>query len=182
MGSFLRGFNGWAFASVNRYVVPSLQAPDAEKMLGVMMMLGSGFFIDPLRRVIRGEEAFPDKLSDKEMLWATINNSGYFSYFANIMANANILTSNDLLGNLRSDKYKDRTRAGLLGPVWGTANRMANIVDALANGEMNEADAKKMARMIPYANASWLAGMSNKLIEGLGLPKNRAAARARKEF
>jgi len=180
MGSFLRGFNGWAFASINRYVIPSLQQADAEKLLGVMAMLSTGYLVDPMRRVARGEDMFPDTLSDKQILWATINNSGYFSWFANILANANLLTGDQLLGNLRSDKYKDRTRAGLLGPAWGTVNRMADIISALASGEMNEADAKKMARMLPFANASWTWWMSKHLVESLGLPKTRAEAKALK--
>lgn len=180
MGSFLRGFNGWAFASVNRYVIPSLQQADAEKFIGVLTMLGTGFLVDPMRRIARGEEPMPDNLSAKSIAWATINNSGYFSWFANVLANANLLTGESLLGNLRSDKFKDRTRSGLLGPAWGTVNRMADIVTALGSGEMNESDAKKMARMIPFANASWTYFMSKHLIESLGLPKTRAEAHAEK--
>jgi len=182
MGSFIRGFQGWAFASVNRYVIPSLQQADAEKLIGVMMMLGTGYLVDPMRRVVRGEEMFPENLSAKQIGWATINNSGYFSYFANILSDANLISGDSLMGNLRSDKYKDRSRSGFLGPAWGTANRMADIISALGSNEMNEADAKKMARMIPFANASWTALMSKYLVESLGLPKTRREARALKEI
>lgn len=182
MGSILKGFNGWAFASVNRYVIPSLQQADAEKLIGVLTMLGTGYLVDPFRRFARGEEAFPDNLSAKEIAWATINNSGYFSWFANILANANLLSGDSLMGNLRSDKFKDRTRAGLLGPAWGTLNRMADVASALASREMNEADAKKMARMLPFANATWTYWMTKHLIESLGLPKTRREAKALKEI
>jgi hypothetical protein len=182
MGSMLRGFNGWAFASVNRYVIPSLQQADAEKLMGVIGMLATGYFVDPFRRAARGEEMFPESITPKQIFWATINNSGYFSWFANILANANLLSGDQLLGDLKSDKYKDRTRAGLLGPAWGTVNRMADIISALSSNEMNEADAKKMARMLPFANASWTWWMSKYVIESLGLPKNRAAAKANKEI
>jgi len=181
MGSFLRGFNGWAFASINRYVIPSLQAADGEKLIGVLFMLGTGYLVDPMRRIARGEEIFPESMSEKEILWATINNSGYFSWFANVLANANLISGGNLMGNLRSDKYKNRTRAGLLGPTWGTVNRMIDIIDALSSNEMNEADAKKMARMIPGANASWTTLMSQYIVESLGLPKTRRQAKASKE-
>lgn len=181
MGSFLRGFNGWAFASVNRYVIPSLQQPDAEKLMGVLGMLATGFWVDPFRRVARGEEMFPDSLKPKEIMWSTFTNSGYFSWFANILADANLMTGDTLLGNLRSDKYKDRTRAGLLGPAWGTVNRMADIISAAGSGEWNEADMKKAARMLPFVNASWTWWMSKYIIESLELPRNRAAARGRTE-
>lgn len=182
MGSFIRGFQGWTFASVNRYVIPTMQTPDAQKMIGVMAMLATGYFVDPFRRAARGEEMFPENLTDQQVLWATINNSGYFSFFSNILANANLITGGSLLGNLQSDKYKNRTRAGLLGPTWGTLNRMADIIEALASNELNEADAKKMARMIPFANASWTSWMSNQLVEGLDLPKTRADAHAAKQI
>ena len=99
MGSFLRGFNGWAFASVNRYVIPALQQADGEKLIGVLMMLGTGYLVDPMRRLARGEEMFPENLSAKQIAWATINNSGYFSWFANIIANANLLTGDNIIGN-----------------------------------------------------------------------------------
>jgi hypothetical protein len=181
MGSFFRGFQGWAFASVSRYVLPSLQQADAEKLIGVCMMLATGYLVDPMRRAARGEELFPENLSAKQIAWATINNSGYFSLFANILTDANLLTGESLLGNLRSDKYRDRSRTSILGPAWGTVNRMNDVMLALASGEMNEADAKKMARMMPFANATWTTLMTNHLIESLELPKTRRTARALKE-
>jgi hypothetical protein len=180
MGSFIRGFNGWGYASINRYVIPSLQAPDAQKLLGVMWMLGTGYFVDPVRRMGRGEQPFPDNVTDEQMLWSTINNSGYFSFFANVLADANLFTDDSLLHNLKNDKYKDRTRAGLLGPAWGTANRMADVAEAIASNEWNKADAKKAVRMIPFANASWTYWMSQKLIDSLNIPDTRGQAKALK--
>jgi hypothetical protein len=180
MGSFIRGFNGWGYASVNRYVIPSLQRPDAQKLLGVMFMLGTGFLIDPFRRLMRLDDPFPESVTEKQMFWSAINNSGYFSFFANVLADANLFTDDTLLGNLKSDKYKDRTRAGLLGPAWGTANRIADVVEAAGSGEWNKADMNKAVRMIPFANSSWTYWMSKKLIDSTSFPDTRAQARALK--
>lgn len=180
--SIVHGFSGWMYASVNRYVIPSLQQPDAQKLVGVLFMLGTGSLVSPLRRMARGEQAIPDNMTDKQRLWETIQDSGYMSYFTTIMADANLLSGGNLLGDLKNDKYKDRTRAGLLGPAWGTGNRMADIISAIASNEWNENDAKKAARMLPYANASWTWWMSKSLIEGLHLPKTRAQARALKQI
>lgn len=182
LGSIIKGFQGWMYASVNRYVIPTMQQPDIEKFIGVLFMLGTGSLVSPMRRVARGETPYDENMSFKQWAWTTIQDSGYFSYFASILADANLLTGDRLLGNLKNDKYKDRTRAGLLGPAWGTANRMADIISALGSNEMNEADAKKMARMIPFANASWTFNMTRKLIEGLELPKTRSQAHALKEL
>lgn len=180
LGSIIKGFNGWTFASVNRYVIPSMQQPDAQKLLGVLFMLGTGALIDPMRRMARGEDAYPPNITDKQMMWSTINNSGYMSYFANTLADANVLTGDRLLGDLRSDKYKDRTRAGLLGPSWGSFNRLVDVIDAAGTGEWNKADMNKTARMLPFANATWTYWMSKKLIDSLNIPKNRAQAHALK--
>lgn len=182
MGGIIHGFLGWTYASVNRYVIPSLQQPDAKMLLGVMFMLGTGSLVSPMRRMARGDDPIPQGMTDKQRLWETIQDSGYFSFFTTFMADANVLTGDSLMGDLRNDRYKDRTRAGLLGPTWGTFNRMADVVSALGSGEWNEADAKKAARMMPIANSSWTYWMSKKLIESLGLPKTRAAAKALKKY
>jgi hypothetical protein len=180
MGSIFKGFSGWGFASVNRYFIPLLQQPDSEKMVGMMMMLASGAMIDPIRRIARGEEPIPEKMTPKQFFWSAFNNSGVFSFFANDLATIDMLTGNHFLPNMRSDKFKDRTRAGILGPSWQTGNKIINVLDAMATGEFNENDAKKAVSMLPFANAIWLRGMENKLIESVHLPKTRAQARALK--
>lgn len=182
LGSIVKGFNGWMYASVNRYVVPSMQASDLQKFMGVLFMLGTGSLVSPMRRMARGESPYPDNMTDKQWMWQTIQDSGYFSYFSTFLADANILTGDRMMGDLKNDKYKDRTMTGLLGPGWGTANRIKDVISALGSGEWNEADAKKAARMIPFANASWTFWMSKKLIEGLELPKTRRQAHALKEI
>lgn len=178
IGSMVHGFSGWGFASINRYVIPSMQQPDAQKLTGIMFMLASGYFISPLRRLARGEEALPDNQTDKERMWETIQDSGYFSFFANVVADVNVLLHPDLLRGLKNDKYGDRTRAGLLGPAFGKANDFFDILGAISSGQMNKTDLKKMARMIPIANSTWLAGYTKSLIEGSNWPKNRDQARA----
>lgn len=181
LGSIIKGFNGWMYASVNRYVIPSMQQPDAQKLLGVMLMVGLGSLVDPFRRYARGEEAYPDNLSDKQKLYAAISNSGYFSFFTTALQDANLLTNDRLLGNLKSDKYKDRARTGILGPSWGTANHIVDVLGAAGSGEWNKADMNKASRMMPYANASWTYWMSKQLTDSLDIPKNRTQAHALKE-
>lgn len=181
IGSIIKGFNGWMYASVNRYLIPSMQQPDASKLLGVMFMLGMGSLVDPFRRFARGDDPWPPNLTDKQKLWAAVNNSGYFSWYATVLSDANLLSGDRLMGDLKSDKYKDRSRVGLLGPSFGTVNNMADVFGMMATGEWNQADVKKAVRMTPFANASWTYWMSRKLIDSLNLPKNRNQAHALKE-
>lgn len=180
LGSLFHGFSGWMYASVNRLVIPSVQTADARSLVGVTMMLGLGYFVTPLRRLARGEEMFPENQTASQRFYETVNDSGYFSYFSTVLNNADVFTGGRLLQDLKSDKYRDRTRVGLLGPSFGLANRMADVVGAASMQEMNEDDAKKMARMIPFANTPWTWWMSKKLVEGLDLPKTRAQAKAQK--
>lgn len=180
LGALFHGFSGWMYASVNRLVIPSMQQPDARSLVGVTMMLGLGYFVTPLRRLARGEEMFPETQTAEQRFYETVNDSGYFSYFSKILNDADILSGGNILGDLKSDKYRDRTRVGLLGPAFGQANRMFDVISAAASNEMNEADAKKMARMVPFANTPWTWWMSRKLVEGLELPKTRAQAKNQK--
>jgi hypothetical protein len=181
LGAIISGFSGWGYASVNRYVIPTMQQPDAQKFLGILCMLGAGALVDPMRRMARGDSPYPDNVTDKQMMWSAFNNAPIFSFAANTLSNANLLTGNALLGNLRSDKYVDRTRAGLLGPAWGQGNRILDVISAAASGEWNKADMNKAARMLPYINSSWLAGLDKKLIDSTSFPENRRQAHALKE-
>jgi hypothetical protein len=176
LGSIIKGFNGWMYASVNRYVIPSMQQPDAQRLIGVLFSLGAGALVDPMRRFARGEDAFPDSLTDKQKLYAAFNNASMFSFFSTTLADANLLTGSRLLGDLRSDKYKDRTRAGLLGPAWGTFNRLADVIGAAGSGEWNKSDMTKAARMLPFTNASWIYWMDKKFIDSMNIPQTRAQA------
>lgn len=180
MGPIFKGFQGWAFGSLNRYVIPFMQKPDASQFVGVMVMLAAGALVSPSRRLARGEDAYPPNMTDEQWMYEVISDSAFFSYFMSVINDANVLTKGSLLGDLKNDKYRDRARTGLLGPAWSDMNSMADMFTALATGEMNENDAHKMARMIPPFNTAWTYGMSKALIDSFGLPKTRAIAHSQK--
>ncbi len=182
LGAIIKGFSGWGFASVNRYLIPAMQNPDAQKLLGILCMVGTGALIDPMRRMARGESPYSPNSTPQQEAWAAFNNSGVFSQIANLLADANMLTGDRLLGNLKNDKYKDRTMTGLLGPSWGQANRLKDVISAAATGEWNKADMNKAARMTPFANSSWTYWLTKKFIDGMNIPENRRQAHALKEI
>ncbi len=180
LGAIAFGFQGWTFASINRFVVPTMQQPDLNKMMGVLLSLATGALVDPMRRIAKGEDPIPDDMTDDQFMFAAFQNAGLFSWFSNVLNDANVLSGDRILGDLKNDRYKDRTRVGLLGPAWGTINRMGDVFGSIASGEFNKADAKKLARMIPIANASWGYLMSKSLIDRLNIPETRAQAHALK--
>jgi hypothetical protein len=181
IGAILMGFKGWTYASLNRYVIPSMQQPDAQKLLGIAFMLGAGALVSPTRRLASGKSPYPDNVTSEQIAWAAFQDSGYFSFFGDMISDMNLLSggvlNRDFLGNLKNDRYRDRTLAGLLGPSAGVVQDLYSIAGMAASGEVNQNDINKMVRLMPFTQTSLLRGLSNKLTEGLQLPKTRAQAR-----
>jgi len=180
MGPIIKGFHGWAFGSLNRYLIPSMQKPDAQKLMGVLGMLAAGAMVSPTRRMSRGEDPYPKDMTMEHWAYEVMSDSGYMSYFTSILNDANLISGGTLLRDLKNDKYRDRSRAGLLGPAFGDVNSMLDFFSALSSNEMNEYDALKMARMTPPMNSIWTYGMSSAVIKAFGWPKTREIAHRQK--
>lgn len=178
MGMLFHTFTGWGFASINRYVVPMLQRPDAEQLLGVMLSLGFGSMVSPLRRMARGEDYYPDNMTDGQKFYEVIADSNVSSALAGVLSWANYLSNDNLIGDLKNDKIRNRVGYGANSVVFGTANKGYNILASLASGEANEKDARTAAYMLPVAGAMYGRKVSDILLEFLGLPPNRRAAHA----
>ena len=70
--------------------------------------------------------------------------------------------------------YQNRTFAGIVGgPMGGMADDIFNVIAAGGSGKINQQDMNKFVRLIPFTQAWYLRYLSNKLVEGLDLPKNR---------
>ena len=163
---------GWLFSAFTRYTVPTMQRFDAEKALGMGVMLLMGSMVDPLRKWSRGEEYdFEDKT---KFALDTINNSGVFGIITDAVQTANALTDGEFLTKMKNDKYRERTLAGIFGgPILGLADDIRNVMISLGSGKINQQDTNKFVRLIPLSQAWYLRYLSNKLVEGLDLPKNR---------
>lgn len=178
MGPLLRGFKGWMYASVNHYVIPSLQKPDAQALTGVLFMLGMGAMVSPLRRMARGEDPYPPNQTAGQLGFEIVSDSGVFSYFTDFLQTINVFTNNALLGNLKNDRYRDRSMIGLLGPTFGKANMLKDVLSMIGTGEINQVDLKKMVRLMPYLNAPYFQAPTKWVVEGLNIPETRAQAHA----
>lgn len=180
LGMIFHTFTGWGYASVNRLLIPTMQRPDAEKMLGVVFSMSMGSLVSPVRRMARGEDAVPDDMTDGQRFWETVNDSSVASSMANVLSWANLMSDDKLLGQLKNDKYHNRLRSGSAGVVFGTANRLANIIDAMASGEWNKQTQMDAAKMLPVFGSLAGYNMSRKFTESLDIPETRAQARALK--
>jgi len=178
MAPIIRGFKGWAFASLNRYLIPSLQTPDAQKLMGFVMMTASASLVSPSRRMARGQGPYEDKnghkMTSEQIIAEILLDSPQFSWIASNLQDANLLSGGSLLGDLKNDKYRDRARIGVLGPTGSNANKLFNFIDAMATGNMNEQDTMGIASMIPIVNSTYGYNASKHIVEGFGLPKYRA--------
>ncbi len=127
----------------------------------------------------RGEEPWPDDMTEKQIAYEVFSDSGVFSTGANVLNIANFLTHDKLLGDLKNDKFRNRMRTGIFGMsdvVSSTASRISDVFGMAASGDFNEKDLKTAAHMLPITGAMYGHYVSDKLIESFNLPRNRRAA------
>lgn len=170
-------FKGWVMASLTRYLTPLMQRPDSEKLIGSVLMLMAGSMVTPLRRIAKGEDPIQE---DDNMFWNAMVDGGIFSFLTDSIEEANVLMGGNLLKDIRNDRYKDRTIAGVLaGPVGGMGDDLVHVIKMMASGNYNQTDVNKAARLIPATQPWYFRGVINKMVESTDLPKTeRDAERA----
>ncbi len=174
MAPIIRGFKGWAFASLNRYLIPTLQEPDAQKMMSFALMSASAALVSPSRRMARGDSPYRDDQSTADIIGEILLDSPQFAWLSESLNDMNLLTAGTLLGNIKNDKYYDRTIMGIMGPTGSNANKLYNFVNAMGTGNMNQKDVMGMASMIPVANSLYGYQLTRNFIDNFGLPKYRS--------
>ena len=179
-GMIFHTFTGWAYASVNRYLIPSLQRPDIEQGLGVLVSLGFGALVSPMRRIARGEDAYPEDMTAGKIFYEAVSDSAVSSALANSLSWANWLSGDKILGDLKNDKYRQRVGIGSASAVWNAPNKMWNLISAAGSGELNQKDLMQAAKLLPLAGASYGYDLTKHLIEKTGLPATRGEAHASK--
>lgn len=179
LGLFFHTFTGWTYAAMNRYMIPALQHPDGELLAKMMWMMGAGALVSPLRRLSRGEDAWPDDMTDAQIGYEAFTDSGVLSSIGNVMNIANFMSDDKLLGNLKNDKFKNRAKTGIFGMsdvVSSTASRISDVI-GMANSGLDEKDMKTAAHMLPITGSMYGHYISDKLIESWNLPRNKRAAK-----
>ncbi len=178
LGMFFHTFTGWTYAATNRYLIPALQHPDGEMLLKMMWMMGAGSLVSPMRRLSRGEDAWPDDMTPAQHAYEAWTDSGAFSSIGNVLNTANFMSNDKLLGDLKNDKFKNRAKTGIFGMsdvISSTAARISDVI-GMANSGIDEKDLKTAAHMLPITGAMYGRYFSDKLIEGMNLPRNKRAS------
>lgn len=172
-------FKGYVLSTFNRFLVPLLQKPEADKMIGTMFMMMVGSTQNPLRRIINGQD--PEEESD-HMLRNAIRDGGVFSIIGDAWQDLNFLSSNYFQDLVSNERYRNRLEMGVFnGPIGGIANDMSRIIGMTLSGELNQTDLRRLSTLVPVAYSWQFRALSNKMIQSTTLPKTREKAHKLKE-
>lgn len=172
-------FKGYALASMTRFLAPLLQQGENKQLIGTMLMMAAGATQNPLRRLVAGQDPMQE---DNHMFQNAVRDGGVFSILGDPYQEMNWLTNGRLQETVTNERYRGRTEMGVMnGPIGGTINDMRLSLSALAFGEMNKTDLKRMAVNTPFLYTWQLRNVVNKAIENSGLPKTRTAAHKAKQ-
>lgn len=168
-------FHGWGFSAFNRFTVPMMQRPDAYKLQGIIMMLGLGAMIDPLRKLANGKKA--DTNNDETWFakaFESVSNSGILGHTPDILQNFNKFLGGELLPKM-TEKYQGWNKWGVLGPAAGMAEDMATIIQHSIGQDkkFTTSDAKKSIRLVPLTGMLGIRGLLNHWAESLNLPEKQ---------
>lgn len=171
-------FHGWAYGALTHYSIPLMQRPDAENMLGMLMVVGLSLAAEPLKRIANGKEPYDNDSTWFEETYKAIDYSGLFGPYADWLQSINSATGGSILPGLISEKYKNRPSnpLGGGGPVFGYLSDVATSVGHGIKGDWTENDVKRFERLFPLSSFLPIRALANKWIESMDLPKTRKSA------
>jgi hypothetical protein len=163
-------FHKWGFSVMNRWVLPTMQRPDATKLTGLVFMYGLGMMVDPIRRLARGEEF---KMDDNAWALNALSNSSLGGWQLDTLEMLNALVGGVLLPN-KNDRKQNLTMGGIIGgAAGGIADDAFRLINGMVTGNISQADVKKGIALLPAANAVYLRALVAKFASGLDLPEKR---------
>lgn len=165
-------FHGWGFAAFNKYTVPMMQRADAQKLQGIVFMLGLGAMTDPLRKLANGNKADTDN-DDKWFgkAFETVSNSGILGHTPGILQTFNKFLGGELLPKT-TERYQGWNKWSVLGPAAGITEDIGIILQHTmgTDKKFTVGDAKKAIRLVPLTGTLGLRALLNHWAESLGLP------------
>ena len=177
----LMQFMGWSFAATNKFVIPTLQRADSDKLTGMLMMTALGALVTPIKQMLRNEEVDVDPA---QLAKEAFFNSGFAGWQIEAINKVNSALDLPILRGLQANKYNRKRRTGAevaLGPSAGAINNAVDLlgfVGSVASGqpEMSEKGLKNFMLSIPGLNSPYASHYVNNWIESMNLPSTRAQA------
>ncbi len=158
---------GWGLNATANYMLPALQKMDTNKATGIAMMMAVSSLVQPLREIADGKE--PD-LDPANMFKRAIISSGVLGTYGDIFNRINSM--GNIIPSMRVDRFKHTRNLFTFAPE-SLIHDFVSVFGAVANGEMNKTDMKKLQRLVPLTNLIYLRQFMNSLIEDSDLPNNR---------
>ena len=179
--SMFMQFSSYMFAATNNFTIPALTSPDAQKAVGMILMMASGAAVDPLRQLAKGEEI---DYSLGALVNGALLNSGLFAWQYPELIKANQILDIPLIRPLQSDRFKRKSSGYLnVGPIGGITDMSLNAISAGINGEMNKRDLKNIGKLtIPFFGSWFMHRPIDAALGSLDYPATRSQAKAAKEY
>ena len=157
-GKVVGQFKSFVFGATQQVLVSSLQQKDMAALNGLISAVGLGMMAYYFKAKLAGREVSKDP-----SVWIAegIDRSGYFAVLADFshIADKVGLGASSILGTGELSRYQSRNiGASLLGPSVGLLGDAAISIGALKSGEISEADARAIRRMIWFNNHFLLTG------------------------
>jgi len=172
--SSMMQFMSYGFSATNSFLIPTLQRPDANKVIAILGMGMVGSMVGPLRQLASGQEV---NLDPAQLAVEAIANSGVLGIFADFVLKMNAAFDLPLLSEYRNDRYRNKDALDLLGgPLGGILNSAQRIGNMFLSGQINESDMRRFKGLLPLANTWYLRYIGNKSVEAMELPKTKGDA------
>lgn len=171
-------FMGYSFASTNARLLNLMQRPTANKVMGELLAMTIGAYIDPLRQYLSGRE--PD-LSTEALMASAVTNGAPGGVFVDGFNRMNAIFDIPYLRKLKNDRYRGKGAASLLLGAPGTAlDDIIRLIDTGANiaagGTASESDVRRAFKAIPWTSAWEFRSPVNSFIESQNISKTRKRA------
>jgi hypothetical protein len=165
-GRMIGQFKSFGMATVQRSLIPALQARDKDTFIGVSMLLGMGLAVNELKRLqfgIGGDQDLNEALADG------IDRSGIFGWLGDVNNIVERLSDNKvgfrpLIG--ASPPYNASLKRKISSVAGPSASQLANVFDIsgdLVQGEFDQYTRRAARRMIPGQNLFYLDWIFDKV-------------------
>ena len=165
---------GYVYATNNRYLIPLLQTPDGNKIMGMIMMSAMASLYEPMRAWARGEEfKYKDDRAIEAWMINSVLASGSLGWMAEALQIVDALIQPDFLNDYRQGKYRRRKLAGILvGPAGGMGENMFDVAKMFVDGKVNQQDLMKLKKVVPVPGNLVLSKFVNDVIKNSDIPES----------
>lgn len=169
-GKMVSQFKSFALSAHHKILMSNLQYRDAQSLQGVLMMIAFGGVAYSAKQYAADRD-----ISDnpKKLLVESIDRSGMLGIISDInntveKVSRGTIGLNAAIGESPMSRYASRNALGsALGPSFGTAQDIIDIVGDVSTNEMDEGTIRSIRKMAPFQNIFYIRRMLDSIEEDL---------------